>query len=194
MRDVTFTEGDLRAIKHERFYHPDPLVQRKMHVLWLKHNGFTHEKIATLAGVSRRTVQRYLLDFLVGGLAEIRRNRHRGKTSDLATHKDGLEAYFQQHPPRSLKEAREVIHQRTGIRRGLTQVRKFLHGLNRIPRKVAAIPIPPKKSLEEHVQDQQQFLDEELEPALKEARQGRRKVFFVDASHFVHATLLEYVW
>ena len=121
MRDVTFTEGDLRAIKHERFYHPDPLVQRKMHVLWLKHNGITHEKIATLAGVSRRTVQRYLLDFLVGGLAEIRRNRHRGKTSDLAVHKDGLEAYFQQHPPRSLKEAREVIHQRTGIRRGLTQ-------------------------------------------------------------------------
>lgn len=194
MRDVTFTEGDLRAIKHERYYHPDPLVQRKLHVLWLKHNGITHDKIATLAGVSRRTVQRYLLDFLTGGLAEIRRNPHRGKTSDLVAHQDGLEAYFKEHPPRSLKEAREVIRQRTGITRGLTQVRKFLHGLNLKPRKVAAIPIPPKKSLKEHVKDQKKFLDEELEPVLKEARQGRRKVFFVDASHFVYATLLGYVW
>jgi Homeodomain-like domain len=71
MRRVTFTEGDLRAIKHERYYHPDPLVQRKMHVLWLKHNSIPHDTIATLAGVSRRTVQRYLSDFLTGGLAEI---------------------------------------------------------------------------------------------------------------------------
>jgi transposase len=194
MRDVIFTDDDLRTIKQERYDHPDSLVQRKMHVLWLKHNGIPHEQIATLAGVSRRTVQRYLQDFLLGGLAEVRRNRHRGRASDLAAHSDSLEDYFRQHPPRSLREAREVIHQRTGIRRGLTQVRRFLHRLDLKPRKVAAIPIPPKKSLQEHVAGQQEFLDEELRPALKEARQGRRRVFFVDASHFVYATLLGYVW
>jgi transposase len=194
MRDVTFTESDLQAIQLERYYHPDPQVQRKMEVLWLKHNGITHAQIATLAGVSRRSVQRYLAEFLQGGLAEIRRNRHQGKTSELARHSASLEEYFQQHPPRSLKEARAVIEQRTGIRRGLTQVRHFLHRLNLKPRKVAAIPIPPKKTLEEHVQEQGEFLDEKLEPVLQEARQGRRKVFFVDASHFVFATLLGYVW
>ena len=118
MRAVTFTETDLQAIKHDRYHHPDPHVQRKMEGLWLKHNGFTHEEIAALAGVSRRSVQRYLDELLQGGLDEIRRNRHRGKTSELAAHKDSLEEYFKQHPPRSLKEAREVILQRTGIRRG----------------------------------------------------------------------------
>lgn len=194
MRDVKFTEDELRVIKEERYYHPDPNVQRKMEVLWLKHNGITHEEIAILAGVSRRTVQRYLADFLEGGLGEVRRNRHQGKASDLDPHKGSLEEYFKEHPPRCVKEAREVIHQRTGIRRGLTQVREFLHRLNLKPRKVAAIPIPPKKTLEEHVREQKGFLDEELEPALEEARQGRRKVFFVDASHFVFATLLGYVW
>src|SRR5947207_2893172 len=112
MRDVTFTEEELEAIKDERYYHPDPNVQRKMEVLWLKYNGITHEEIATLADVSRRTVQRYLADFLEGGLDEIRNNRHQGKTSDLDAHKGSLEEYFKQHPPRSLKEAREVIHQR----------------------------------------------------------------------------------
>src|SRR5262245_12221699 len=104
MRDVTFTEDELRAIKHERYHHPDPNVQRKMEVLWLKHNGIVHEEIATLADLSRRTVQRYLSDFLQGGLDEIHRNRHPGKTSELAAHTDSLEEYFRQHPPRSLKE------------------------------------------------------------------------------------------
>jgi transposase len=194
MRAVTFTESDLQAIKHDRYHHPNPHVQRKMEVLWLKHHGFTHEEIATLADLSRRSVQRHLDEFLPGGLDEIRRNRHAGKTSDLAAYQQPLEDYFKEHPPRSLREAQQVIQQRTGIRRGLTQVRHFLHRLNLKPRKMASLPIPPKKTLAEHVTEQGRFLEEELQPALQEARAGRRKVFFVDASHFVYATLLGYVW
>src|SRR5689334_13945512 len=107
MRAVSFTQSDLRSIQQERYGHPDPSVQRKMEVLWLKHNGITHEEIAILAGVSRRSVQRYLSDFLQGGLDEIRRNRHQGKTSALASYQTSLEEHFRQHPPRSVKEAQE---------------------------------------------------------------------------------------
>jgi hypothetical protein len=35
-------------------------VQQKMEVLWLKSQGCTHEDIARLAAVSRRSAQRYL--------------------------------------------------------------------------------------------------------------------------------------
>ena len=35
MRSVTFTVDELDAIAHERYFHPDPHVQRKMEVLWL---------------------------------------------------------------------------------------------------------------------------------------------------------------
>lgn len=34
----------------------------------------------------------------------------------------------------------------------------------------------------------------ELEPRLREAEQGRREVFFVDASHFVYGAFLAYLW
>src|SRR4051795_9413025 len=78
MRSVTFTEDDLRAIAYDRYHHPDPLVQRKMEVLWLKHHGETHERIATLAGVSRSSVPRYLSEFLAGGLEQLRRCPHAG--------------------------------------------------------------------------------------------------------------------
>jgi transposase len=194
MRTIPFTEDDLRAIAHERYYHPDPHVQRKMEVLWLKHHGQTHERIATLAGVSRSSVQRYLSEFLRGGLEEVRRCPWAGPTSALEEHRVSLDDHFRQHPPRSVREAQEAIRQRTGILRGLTQVRRFLRRLGLEPRKVAAVPVPPKKAPEEHAREQRQFLDEKLGPVLSEARAGRRDVYFVDASHFVYAAFLGWLW
>jgi transposase len=194
MRSVPFTEDELCAIAHDRYHHPDPLVQRKMEVLWLKHHGETHERIATLAGVSRSSVQRYLTEFLHGGLDEVRRCPYAGQTSALETHRASLDDYFRVHPPRSVRQAQEIIRQRTGIQRGLTQVRRFLHRLGLEPRKIAAIPVPPKQTAAEHAQRQQRFLDTELEPVLAEARAGHRDVYFVDASHFVFAAILGWLW
>jgi len=73
MRTFTFSEEDLAAIAHDRYYHPHPRIQRKMEVLWLKSHGLEHAQIATLAGVSRATVQRYLDEYLEGGLERVRR-------------------------------------------------------------------------------------------------------------------------
>src|SRR5262249_11529473 len=106
-----------------------------------------------------------------------------------------VEEYFWDHPPRSTKEAAQVIFEQTGVRRGLTQVRAFLKThLGLRYRKVAAIPVPPKRTIEEHAQEQARFLEQELEPALAEARAGRRAVFFVDAAHFVWAPFLGWLW
>ena len=58
MRAISFTDEDRRSLAHDRYHHPDPRVQRKMEVLWLKSHGLGHDEIATYAGVSRRTVQR----------------------------------------------------------------------------------------------------------------------------------------
>ena len=55
-------------------------------------------------------------------------------------------------------------------------------------------PGAPKKTLEEHVQCQGEFLEGELKPRLEEAKQGKRHVFFVDASHFVYGTFLCCLW
>jgi transposase len=130
MRRFTFASADLDAIRHERYHHPHPRVQQKMEVLWLKSQGFTHEEIARLADVSRRSVQRYLDDFAAGGLERIRRLPWQGKANELAGHHNSLEDYFLEHPPRSAREAQAAIAQQTGVRRGLTQVRAFLKKLS----------------------------------------------------------------
>jgi len=130
MRRFTFTAEDLDAIRHQRYHHPHPRVQQKMEVLWLKSQGLTHEAIARLADISRRSVQRYLDGFADGGLERIRRLPWKGKANELAAHQASLEDYFLEHPPRSTREAQAAIERETGVRRGLTQVRTFLKKLS----------------------------------------------------------------
>jgi transposase len=195
MREFTFSDEDLKAIDHDRCRHPHPHVQRQMEVLWLKSHGLPHQQIAELAGVCLRTVQRYLDDYLQGGLKQVRRCKWRGPKTVLLLHERSVEEYFWDHPPRSTKEAAKVILEQTGVRRGLTQVRSFLKahlGLRYL--RVAAAPVPPKKAIEEHAQEQSRFLQQQLEPALAEARAGRCAVFFVDAAHFVWAPFLGALW
>jgi transposase len=169
-------------------------VQRHLEILWLKHHGLPHERIAPLAGCSRRTVQRTLTDYRDGGLERVRQVPAQQGHSELDDHRLGVEEVFRARPPRSVKEAQHLLEQHTGVRRGLTQVRQFLYRLGLAPRKVAAVPIPPKSTLAEHVQTQADFLEHQLEPRLQEARAGRREVYFVDAAHFVFAAFLGVIW
>src|SRR5215475_399111 len=195
MREFTFSDEDRKAIDDDRYRHPHPHVQRKMEVLWLKSHGLPHPRIADLAGVSLRTVQRYREEYLEGGLQQVRRCKWHGPKTALLQHERSVEEYFWDHPPRSTKEAARVIFEQTGVRRGLTQVRAFLKThLGLRYRKVAAIPVPPRKTIEEHAQEQSRFLGEDLEPRLREARAGCRAVFFVDAAHFVWAPFLGCLW
>ncbi len=66
------TADDRRALAHDRYHHPDPRVQRKMEVLWLKSHGLSHDDIATYADVSRRSVQRLIDDNYFSRPATIR--------------------------------------------------------------------------------------------------------------------------
>ena len=59
---------------------------------------------------------------------------------------------------------------------------------------MGAIPLPPKKTIEEHTQTQAVFLRDELEPILSQARAQERSVFFVDAAHFVQGSFLCCIW
>ena len=59
---------------------------------------------------------------------------------------------------------------------------------------MAAIPLPPKKTIAEHVATQAEFLESKLEPLLQKAGAGIGHLFFVDAAHFVMGAFLCHVW
>jgi transposase len=59
---------------------------------------------------------------------------------------------------------------------------------------VAALPLPPQKTIEDQAATQAEFLQSRLEPTLAEARAGNGQVFFVDAAPCVRGALLCCVW
>ena len=159
MRHFQFSPNVLNEIERDRFEHVDPLVQRRMEMLWLKAHGQEHALIAELAGVSRATVQRTLSLYEDGGLPAVRTFHWKPHPSALAEHRPLLEAEFAADPPHTVGEACRRIEHLTGVRRGETQVRQFLRQTMGLSwRKVAAVPVPPKQTLAEHAAHQAAFL------------------------------------
>ena len=143
---VQLTGEQQRIVAEERVSHPHLRVREKMLVLWLLHCGVTRQKAAEIVGVGRATVQRYVAAFREGGLDGLRTWDVKGPVSELAAFRDLIRASFEQEPVRTIAEARDRLEQLTGLRRGPSQVRKFLTDLGLRWRCVRPIPVPPKKT------------------------------------------------
>jgi transposase len=140
MVSIEFTEEERRTLDRERFVYPDPEVQRRMEVLWLVSQGLSREEVARLAGVSTKTVCRYVKRYKRGGIEALKKSEYRGRESELNKHAGTLKEYFEKNPPSTVKQAQAAIEKLTGIRRGYSQVRAFLKRLGLRRRKVGTIP------------------------------------------------------
>ena len=188
MIKIDFSPEEREELDYERYHHPHPHVRRKMEALWLKSQGLKHQEICRLASISKGTLCRYLKDYQQGGLEKLKALNFHKPESELVAYTSTIEAYFRQHPPATLKEAMAKIEELTGIKRSEPQVEKFLKSIGMKCRKIGMVPAKadPEK--------QAQFKAETLDPVLDEAKAGTRKVFFVDAAHFVLAPFLGYRW
>ena len=155
----SFSEAVVEAIARDRYQHPDPRVQERMEILWLKSQGEPHGRIAALAAVSRSTVQRTLRIYAAKGLDGVRSFGWKGQPSALTPHRATIEEEFRRHPPHTAHQAARRIEELTGVQRKPSRVRKFLkEDLGMRCLKVAPIPVPPKKTVEEHARTQADFL------------------------------------
>ncbi len=185
---IDFLEEEREALHYERYHHPHPRVQKKMEVLWLKSIGYPHKEIMAIAKISKATLCCYLKDYQEGGIKKLKELNFRQPKSELDKHIKTIEAYFEKHPPASIKEAMAKIEELTGIKRSETQIRNFLKKIGLKYRKVGMLPSKADAD------KQEKFKKEQLEPVLDEAKKGDRAVYFVDAAHFVLAPFLGYLW
>lgn len=143
---LTFTDEEREQLAEQRYRHPHPRVQQRMEVLWLLSQGESPVRAAELAGVSRTTAWRFVRAFRLGGIARVSAIAWDKPPSELAAHRESLEAEFRARPPHTSAEAASRIAALTGVRRRPTQVREFLRQtLGLSWRRVAALPVPPKK-------------------------------------------------
>ena len=127
---LVISEADQLEIKRDRYDHPVSRVQQRMEVLWLISQGVGHGEAARLAGVSPATGDRIVSMYRRGGVEALRQLHWRGPTSELEAYHSTLEESFHEQPPHTVNEARARIRELTGLKRGLTQVRRFLKKLS----------------------------------------------------------------
>lgn len=140
MLRIEFSSKDLEALEYERFHHPHPRVQQKMWALCAKARGLPHGTICELVGISENTLRAYMQVFVEGGVEQLKTLSFFRSVSKLEAHRETLEAHFRDNPPASAAQAIEEIYRLTGVRRGLTQTRQYMHRLGLDFRKVGAVP------------------------------------------------------
>ena len=143
---VQLTEEQQRIVNEERISHPNERIRERMLVLWLLHHGVTRQKAAEILGVGRATVQRYVAAFRDGGLDGLRRWDPNRPESEMAAFREAIRESLEERPVRTVAEACDRIFQLTGLRRGPSQVRKFLKDLGLKFQRVRMVPVPPKKT------------------------------------------------
>ncbi len=184
MIKIEFTEADKQALNHQRYHHPHPRVQMKMEALWLKSQGISQREICRLTGISGNTMRSYIRDYLEGGIEKVKEINFHRPQSNLVKYQGKIEDYFRSNPPKSINEAVAIIEEITGIKRSPTQVRLFLKSMGMRCLKVGFVPGKADPLV------QADFKKKELLPRLEEAKNYKRAVFFVDASHFVMEAFL----
>ncbi len=192
MIKIEFTAEEIDALEYERYHHPDPKAQKKIEVVYLKSQRLSHQEICRLCRISEPTLVTYLKQYQEGGIEQLKKFDYQGQSSKLDEHAITLEAYFKEHPPRTVAEAQQVIKDQTGIERSPTQIQAFMKRIGMKCRMVGYVPgraANPDKQAE-----QETFKTQELEPRLAEAKAGTRRVLFMDAAHFVLGAYLSMVW
>ena len=176
MINIEFSSSCISSLEVERYSHPHPKVQRRIESVYLKSQGLLHSKICKICCISSTTLTNYLKTYKQDGISGLKQLNYKGQPSAFHAHISSIENDLIKSPPHTISEASYRIEQLTGIKRSNTQVRKFLKqvGLKRL--KVGHIPA--KATSEKKLQEQDIFEKEQLQPRLKEAKEGDRKVFF----------------
>jgi transposase len=126
MYQCQFSIEDQDQIRYQRYHHLDPVIRKRMTILWHKHNGLPHQTIAKLSDAAPNTVTATIRTYAERGLAGVQERSFYCPASQLDPYRSLLAAHFLAHPPRTLKEAGANIEQLTGLSFTLPHVRHFL--------------------------------------------------------------------
>jgi len=166
----------------------DERLKRRLLVIRMHDLNVPHSVIAGTLNVSLDTVTNYLKLYEENGTRGLLENRYYQPVSRVEPFLDEIRQSLDNEPVSTVKEAAARILKISGVSLSEAQARRIMKRLGLEYRKSAAIPGKADPQM------QFDFLTEELLPRLEEAREGKRRVFFVDASHFVLGAFLGMVW
>lgn len=189
MLQIKISDAEIHRLNYERFHYPCSTVQKRMHAVYLKATlRLSNTMIGHATDLHRNAVSNCTKAYQAGGFDALCQFNYGTNKSELETHSYSILSSFTERPPMNAKEAKARIEELTGIIRDPSRVRAFMkrHGL----RYLQTGHIPAKADAEK----QQQWVKEKLEPAIKEAQNGKCHLLFMDAAHFILQPFICALW
>jgi transposase len=170
----------------------DPMIDQRnknrLLMIIMHHEGANNSFISSCMKLCPNTVTNYIKSYRNGGIGQLIENRYYCPSSSLAPFMPCIECCFKITPVQNAKDAVARIETMTGLKVSESQVRRIMKKMGMSLKKCSSIPAKADGQL------QFDFYCEEMKPRLEEASRGKRKVFFVDAAHFVLGAFLGTVW
>lgn len=180
---------ELIKLNYERYNYPCPLVQKRLHCLYLKGSlSLSNEKIGLLMDAHRNSIYEWIKIYTQGGYEAIIKSGYGTNESKLEKYSSSIVEAFTNQPPRSLGEALLKVEALTTIKRSPTSIKKFMKRhqfkflkTGHVPAKVNTV-------------QQADWVEDTLKPVIKAAHQGEVHLLFLDAAHFTLQPFLCCLW
>jgi transposase len=137
---LNIREEDRDAIAKGRYTQLHPRVMQKYDSLHMKASGLSNREICKIPGICNNTLLSFIKQYNEGGLERLNEIKFHRPQSDMKQYSGSIKKYFNEHPLHFISEAAAKIEELTGMKRGETQVRKFLVNRGFKFRKVGTVP------------------------------------------------------
>jgi transposase len=190
MLTLQLSTAEIATLKYEMYHYPDPLVQKRLHSVYLKSTqpSIGCVKIGEYVGLNRKTVSESIHAYKSGGIKSLFFNNYGTNFSILETQHNPIIKDLTDNPVATLAEAKSRIQALTGIERSIGRIGVFLKKHDFEHRLIGHIPAKVD------VEKQEKFLTNTLEPAIKKAQNGEIYLLFGDTAHFVRGAFLCCLW
>ena len=127
MLTLQISEAEIAELKYEMYHHPDALVQKRFHSIYLKSIApeLSCQKIGLYVGLSRQKVSVFIQLYSKSGIQGLKFNNYGTNQSELENHSETLLSNLENSPVHQLSQAKERIEALTGIQRSLSAVESF---------------------------------------------------------------------
>lgn len=189
MLPIKISNAEIQRLNYERYYYPCPTVQKRIHAVYIKAiTEMSNTMIGVLVDLHRDSVDDWIMRYEQGGFEALCQFNYGTNKSALENHSESLLQSFTQQPPMTANEAKARIEEQTGISRSPSQVRAFMkrHKM----RYLQTGHIPAKADTEK----QKEWVKTKLDPAIKEAQEGKCQLLFMDAAHFILQPFICALW
>lgn len=187
---VKYSEEAYARLKRECETSTSGIIRKLCRAIMAKMSEpkLSSKRIAAIAGCGRNLVDSLIHDYDNGGVDSVLEKAPiPGRPNRLKAHMGEIQQRLDNDVPRNSVEAAHIISEISGVSFSLTWIREIMYRCGF--RYIKTQPIPGKACPEK----QGDWL-RALQPIMDEAKEGNRKLYFMDAVHFTLEAFNCHVW